>query len=92
MNTTLIFSIFQFFFKIKYYPITRKKQNENYIFCIFFLEFKTHIFLVLTKVKFSSPNDVMKFINTETRKYFFQFFLTKNQHKCIYFINLQKKY
>ena len=66
-------SFSQFF--VKHHPITRKKQNEK-LFFVFFHEFKTHFF-VFTWVKFSSPNDIMKFINTKTRKLFFWFFLQK---------------
>ena len=75
------FRLFIFLFKIEYYPITRKEQNEKlFFFCIFFKNSK-HIFLVLTKVKFSSPNDVMKFIDTKRKTFFFHFFLTeKSRH------------
>ena len=40
----LIFRLFIFLFKIKYYPITRKEQNEKLFFLYFFQEFKTHFF------------------------------------------------
>ena len=58
-----------FFYSEINYPITRKEQNEN----PFFQGFKTH-FLVLTRVKFSSLNNTIKFINTKTRKRFFSIF------------------
>ena len=45
---------------------------KNY-FLYFFQEFKTH-FLVLTRVKFSSPNHVMQFIDTKKKNFFFLFY------------------
>ena len=61
---------------MKHYPIARKKWNEEIFFLYFFQRFKTHFF-VSTKVQFSSPNDVMKFINLETGTTFFSFSLTE---------------
>ena len=86
-NTQRIFSVFQsfqeneydthfsifVFFKIKYYPITGKKQNEKPFFLYFFFKLKTHFFFVLTRVKFSSPNHVMQFIDTKRKTSFFIF-------------------
>ena len=43
-------SFFRFLFKIKYYPITRKKQNEK-LFFVFFKNSK-HTFFIWTRVKF----------------------------------------
>ena len=88
-DMTLIFwfFVFSFFlFKIKHYPITRKKQNGKPFFCIF-SKIKNIIF-VLTKVKFF--NNTIEFTNT--KQGFFNFFHKKSRHTCIYFIiNLQKK-
>ena len=72
-NIFIIF--FYLLFKIKHHPTSRKKQNEK-LFFVFFLELKTY-FLFWQKSKFSNLNDVMKFINTKTKNFFFQFFLTE---------------
>ena len=64
--------LFIFLFKIKYYPITRKEQNEKPFFLYFFKNSK-HIFLVLTIVKFSGLNHVMQFIDIKTSFSFFSY-------------------
>ena len=52
-NKTFIFSIFHFLFKIKYHPISRKRQNEKSLFCLFFKNSK-HFFLTSQKDFFES--------------------------------------
>ena len=80
-----------FLFKIKYHPISRKRQNEKPFFV--FLSKIQNTFFWQVRKNFLNPNDVIKFINTKIGKPFFQFFLQKPQHTCICFIiNQQKKY
>ena len=65
--------IFYFLFKTKYHPISRQKQNEKLFFCIFFQEFKTHIFFLTSQKEFLRIlNDVIKFINTKQDPFFLQ--------------------
>ena len=73
------FSFFRLLFKVKHYPITKKKWNEKTIFFVFFFQkFKTY-FLFWQKSKFLNLNDIMKFIN-RTGKPFFSFLTEKSQH------------
>ena len=80
ISNLINFSIFQFFWrkrirhsfphflfknKLSYYE---KGTEWKTFFFVFFQGFKTH-FLVLTRVKFSSPNHVMQFI--DTKNFFF---------------------
>ena len=73
-DMTLIFfyfSPFYFFIQNKILSYYKKGTEWKTFFCIFFKNSK-HIFLVLTRVKFSGFNHVMQFIDTK-RKTFFHF-------------------
>ena len=70
------------------------KQTEWKIIFLYFFRNSKHIFFDKSERIFSNSNDVIKFIDTKTKKlFFFQFSYRKPQHTCICFIiNLQKKY
>ena len=74
-----------FFYSKMNCPITRKEQNEKPFFLYFFQRFKTHFFDFDKSQFFSNFNEVIRFINTQEGKHFFQnfFFDRKPQHMCI---------
>ena len=77
----LIFRLFIFFIQNKILFYYKKGTEWKTIFFFVFFKNSKHIFLVLTRVKSSSPTHVMQFIDTKRKTSFFIFFLTdKSQH------------
>ena len=86
-----IFSFLFFIFYSKQNTILFRDRNRirNHFF-VFFSEIQNTFFVVLTKVRFSNPNDVMKFINTKTKNpFFFNFLSLQKNPQHVYLLYYQ---